>query len=213
MMLQAELSLPRVCAWNRQGWMSLPGALQPSWQVWGGDTQPLGAGTLWVSATLQLTVTAMPGPLPGSKVLWCQPEICEGREQPALHYLGKWGNRCDRHSTGHGAPPACSWPEGQPDSPALISREQAAALKLSKTGVEKNILPRKREALPWSPVWMVGAESAVPRGSSLCGWSPCTEQPRRVPRCHVAHLPVPVPVHQACWSWTSHQRAWQPRVA
>lgn len=90
-MLQAELSLAQVSAWNGKGWTSLPGHHSPAGRCGEGDVQPLGAGTVWVSATRQLTLTAMPGPLPGSKALWCQPEICEEREQPAPHYLSTPG--------------------------------------------------------------------------------------------------------------------------
>lgn len=64
-----------------------------------------------------------------------------------------------RHSTGHWAPPLCSWLEEQPNLPAPISREQAPALKLSKN---RRCGKKKSFTEPVCEWWDVGLQ--VPRG-------------------------------------------------
>lgn len=179
MMLQAELSLAKVCAWNRQGWVSQPGGTAAQLAAVGrvvcspGSRDIVGQCHLPADSHRSARTSArQQSPVMPARNLWAVRTTCSS--SPAV----SWANEeTDVTGTAHWAPPACSWPEVQPNIPAPISREQAAALKLSKTGVGKNVLPREREALHCAlPKWW-DLSLQVPRGSSLCQWSPCPEQP------------------------------------
>lgn len=143
MMTQAELSLPKVSAWHRKGWTSLP---------WGLAAQLAGVGTVTCSPWEQghgvsvpadshstaRTSASLQSPGMSARNLRGARTTCSSLP------VGSWVSEetdVTRHSTGHWAPPLCSWLEEQPNLPAPISREQAPALKLFKTGdVEKKVL-------------------------------------------------------------------------
>lgn len=146
-------------------------AWQLSWQVWGGWCAAPGsrgtAGQCHLPAdshSSARTCARQQSPVMSARNLRGVRTTCSSLP------VGCWVKQeTDVMGTGHWAPPPCSWPEVQPNFPALISREQAPALKLSKTGdMGKNVLPRKWEALPWASVWVAGCEPAGPqRGAAF----------------------------------------------
>lgn len=64
MILRAELSGAQVSAWNRRGWTSLPEGTAALLAGVGRVTAP---GSRDSVGQCQLTLTAVPGPLPGSQ--------------------------------------------------------------------------------------------------------------------------------------------------